>query len=128
VPTPGDERPVLDPQTLRRGDLITVAGGFGEFGSKPRPAILLQSPALFGATVPVPICPITSVEVEAPLLRIPLAGGASGLEVPSWAAIDLMQTIRQRRIGRCIGRVDNAKMLEISQALLVFLGIGETAQ
>lgn len=128
MPTSGDERSALDPQTLRRGDLVTVAGGFSEFGSKPRPAVLLQSPALFGATVPVPICPITSVEVEAPLLRIPLAGGASGLEAPSWAAIDLVQTIRQRRIGHRIGRVDNAKMLEISQALLVFLGVGETAQ
>ena len=74
---------------LVRGDLVTIAGGTREFARKPRPAILLQTPRLFGEGIPVPVCPVTSVAVDAPLLRIPLpADAATGLRVPSWAAID----------------------------------------
>jgi len=93
--------------------------------ASPRPAIILQSPLLFGSTVPLPICPVTSLPVEnAPLLRIPLADGATtGLQAPSWAAIDLVQTIRQRRIGERIGNVNGETMLAIDRALMVFLGL-----
>jgi|SRR5215831_14303827 len=116
---------MLGADRLARGDLVTVAGGGGEFGGKPRPAIILQSPLLFGSTVPLPICPVTSLPVEsAPLLRIPLANGATtGLQAPSWAAIDLVQTIRQRRIGERIGNVNGETMLAIDRALMVFLGL-----
>jgi mRNA-degrading endonuclease toxin of MazEF toxin-antitoxin module len=47
--------------------------------------------------------------------------------VPSWAQIDKITTISQRRIGGRIGRLDHVKMFEISQALLVFLGIADAA-
>jgi mRNA interferase MazF len=105
-----------------RGDLVIVAGT-SEFGGKPRPAIVLQAP-LFGETVPIPICPVTSLAIEVPLLRIPLAvTDTTGLKVPSWAAIDLVQTVRQYRIGQRIGHVDDATLLAIARALVVFLGI-----
>jgi mRNA interferase MazF len=115
---------MLSREALHRGDIVTIAGGSSEFGSKPRPAVLLQSPALYGEGVLVPICPITSHPLDAPLLRIPLASGeATGLRARSWAAIDAVQTIRPRRIGACIGHLDAAAMLQISRALVVFLGI-----
>jgi mRNA interferase MazF len=111
-------------EPFARGDIVAIAGGSSEFGSKPRPAILLQA-ALFGANVPIPVCPITTTELrETGLLRISLSADAStGLALPSWAAIDLVQTVRQRRIGNRIGRADNATMLAIDRALLVFLGL-----
>jgi mRNA interferase MazF len=111
-------------EPLLRGDVVTIARGSSEFGSKPRPAVLLQSPALYGEGVPLPICPITSHPLDAPLLRIPLAAGeATGLRAWSWVAIDAVQTIRARRIGPRIGHVDAPTMLQISRALFVFLGI-----
>ena len=115
---------MLSREALHRGDIVTIAGGSSEFGGKPRPAVLLQSPALYGAGVPVPICPITSHPLDAPLLRIPLAAGeATGLRARSWAAIDTVQTIRPHRIGARIGHLDAAAMLQINRALVVFLGI-----
>ena len=115
---------MLSREALHRGDIVTIAGGSSEFGSKPRPAVLLQSPALYGEGVPVPICPITSYPLDAPLLRIPLVGGeATGLRARSWAAIDAVQTIRARRIGARIGHLNATTMLQISRALVVFLGI-----
>ena len=115
---------MLSREAWHRGDIVTIAGGSSKFGSKPRPAVLLQSPALYGESVPVPICPITSYPLDAPLLRIPLvAAEATGLRARSWAAIDAVQTIRPRRIGARIGHLDAATMLQISRALVVFLGI-----
>jgi len=61
---------------LPRGAVITVAGSNSEFGSKPRPAILLQSTALLDAARPLPICPITSQASDAPLFRIQLPSDA----------------------------------------------------
>ena len=111
-------------EPYRRGDIVTVAGGSSEFGGKPRPAIVLHG-QIFGADVPIPICPVTSTAIEAvPLLRVPLPVAATtGLQVPSWAMIDLVQTARRRRIGRRIGRLDDATMLTIGRALVVFLGL-----
>jgi mRNA interferase MazF len=79
-------------------------------------------------TMTLTVCPITSTAVDARLLRIALpAGEASGLVAPSWAQIDKIITISRRRIGGRIGHLENVKMFEISQALLVFHGIADAA-
>jgi mRNA interferase MazF len=113
---------------LRRGDVVIVADRGSEFSGKPRPAIVMQRSDAAARLPTVTVCLLTSQPAAAPLLRVEiLATGDSGLESPSWAMIDQLTTVRRNRIGRHIGRVDNAKMLEISQALLIFLGIGEAA-
>jgi mRNA interferase MazF len=110
---------------LRRGDIVTVADRSGEFTGKPRPTIVLQNP-LFYETATVAVCPVTSLAVAAPALRISVvADAATGLEQPSWAMIDRLGTIRRRRIGRRIGRLDDATLLAIDRALVVFLGIAK---
>ena len=121
------ERTEGPPATLfARGDIVIIVDRDVEFASKPRPALVLQSPHF--VTMTLTVCPITSVAVDAPLLRIALpAGEASGLVVPSWAQIDKILTISRRRIDGRIGRLDDVKMLEISRALLVFLGIADAA-
>jgi mRNA interferase MazF len=109
-----------------RGDIVTIADRDVEFTDKPRPALVLQS--LHFVTMTLTVCPITSIAVDAPLLRIALpVNEASGLVVPSWAQIDKIITISRRRIGGRIGRLDNVKLFEVSQALLVFLGIADAA-
>ncbi|HET6563113.1 MAG TPA: type II toxin-antitoxin system PemK/MazF family toxin [Marmoricola sp.] len=55
---------------MRRGDIVTVAGGV--HASNPRPALIVQDDR-FGATDSLTVCPFTSLEVEAPLLRVPVA-------------------------------------------------------
>jgi mRNA interferase MazF len=111
---------------FNRGDIVTIADSDVEFAGKPRPALVLQSQHFM--TMTLTVCRITSTAVDAPLLRIALpAGEASGLVAPSWAQIDKIITISRRRIGGRIGHLDNVKMFEISQALLVFLGIADAA-
>ena len=109
-----------------RGDIVTIADRDVEFAGKPRPAVALQSPHFM--TLTLTVCLITSIAVDAPLLRIALpVGEASGLVVPSWAQIDKMTTISRHRIGGRIGHLSPVKMFEISQALMVFLGIADAA-
>ena len=109
-----------------RGDIVIIADRGVEFAGKPRPALVLQSTHF--ATTTLTVCPITSIAVDAPLLRIALpVGEASGLVVPCWAQIDKITTIGRRRIGGRIDHLDNVKMFEIGQALLVFLGIADAA-
>jgi mRNA interferase MazF len=108
---------------VTRGDIVVFADRSGQFGGKPRPAVVLQA-ALFGESVPVPICPITSRSTDTPLLRIALSADATtGLEAPSWAMIDGLTTVRPQRIGQLIGNVDDTTMLAIGRALIVFLGL-----
>ncbi len=109
-----------------RGDIVIIADRDVEFAGKPRAALVLQSPHF--ATMTLTVCLITSIAVDAPLLRIALpVNEASGLVVPSWAQIDKIITISRRRIGGRIGHLDTMKLVEISQALLVFLGIADAA-
>jgi mRNA interferase MazF len=109
---------------MTRGDVVIVADRRGEFTGKPRPALVVQSHAFRHAPT-VPILPIASDgRADAPLLHIPVpAGSATGLSVPSWAQIELVAAVRRRRIGKVIGRADDATMLAINRALAVFLGL-----
>ena len=106
-----------------RGDIVTIADRGGEFTGKPRPAIVLQSD-LFADSPTVAVLPITSQPTDAPLLRVPLGSDErTGLAVPSWAQIELLTTVRRRRVGGRIGGADDATMLAINRALAVYLGL-----
>jgi mRNA interferase MazF len=108
---------------LARGDIVIVADRRTQLGSKPRPAIIFQNPQ-FSGTATVMVCPITSVTTEASYLRIALpVDPVTGLEQPSWAAIELLGPIRRSNVGQRIGRLDDASLLAIDRALVVFLGI-----
>jgi mRNA interferase MazF len=114
-------------EVRQRGDIVLIADRHAEFAGKPRPAVVLQSTQFVTKTLTV--CLITSIAVDAPMLRIALpVNSETGLIENSWAAIDQVATVRRSRVSHGIGRLDSAKMLEISQALLVFLGIADAAR
>jgi mRNA interferase MazF len=111
----------------QRGDIVLIANRRAEYAGKPRPAVVLQSAQFVTRTLTV--CLITSIAVDAPMLRIALpVNEETGLIEDSWAAIDQVSTVRRSRVSGGIGHLDGAKMLEISQALLVFLGIADAAR
>jgi mRNA interferase MazF len=107
---------------LKRGDLVTVAGD-GDYAGKPRPALIVQSDA-FSETGTVTVCLLTTTELEAPLLRLPVEPTpANGLARRSWIMVDKLTTIRRDRIGRIIGALADTDMLRVNRALLPFLGL-----
>ena len=106
---------------MRRGDIVTVAlqGGQG----KPRPALVVQAD-VFHDLVAVTVLPITSTLVDAPLLRLNVQPSrANGLTQPSQIMIDKTQTPPRTKVGRVIGHLEDATMIEVSRALAVFLGL-----
>lgn len=110
---------------MRRGDLVLIADrAAGDYGSKPRPALVIQS-ELFEETGSIVVCLLTTQPTGAPLLRIPVAASEdSGLRVPSKVAVEKMMAVRRERISARIGKVSDEELLAVNRSLAVFLGIG----
>ena len=91
---------------MRRGEIWTVSGG-GNYMGKPRPAVILQDDS-FDATASITLCVFTSDPTDAPLFRL---------------VIEPTVTNGLRTSSRLIGRLDDADVLRLNQAVLVFLGL-----
>lgn len=106
---------------MRRGDIVLVAGGVD--ASKPRPALIAQDDR-FDTTASVTVCPFTSTEVDAPLLRIGIpADEVNGLDQERFLMVDKLTTVRRRNIGERIGELRSEQLVEFDRRLLVFLGL-----
>jgi mRNA interferase MazF len=107
---------------MRRGDIVTVAGGV--YASKPRPALVVQDDR-FDATDSVTVCPFTTTEVDAPLMRVPVvANEANGLGQDSYLMVDKITTVRKSNARTVLGRLEATTLVEFERRLLVFLGFG----
>ena len=105
---------------MRRGDIITVAGGV--YATKPRPALIVQDDR-FDATDSLTVCPFTSTDVDAPLLRVPVtADEDNGLGRDSFLMVDKITTVRRSNARAVIGRLEATTLVELERRLLVFLG------
>ena len=107
---------------MRRGDIVTVAGGV--YASKPRPALVVQDDR-FDATDSVTVCAFTTTEVDVPLLRVPVvANEANGLGQDSYLMVDKITTVRRSNARAVLGRLEATTLVEFERRLLVFLGFG----
>ncbi len=111
---------------MRRGDIHTVAGG-KDYAGKPRPVVIVQDDS-FDATDSITICAFTTDETQAPLFRLPVEPNArNGLRVTLHTTcrlmVDKITTVPKSKIGARIGRLDDADILRLNQAVLVFLGL-----
>lgn len=107
---------------MRRGDIITVAGGV--YAQEPRPALIVQDDR-FDATDSLTVCPFTSTQVDAPLLRLPVAADdENGLDHDCFLMVDKITTVRRSNAHSIIGRLEATALVEVERRLLVFLGFG----
>ena len=107
---------------MKRGDIWTVAGG-AEYAGKPRPAVIIQDDS-FDATASITICAFTTDPTDAPLFRLAVEPSASnGLRAVSRLMVDKITTVPKARLGDRVGRLDDADMVRLAQAMLVFLGL-----
>lgn len=109
---------------MRRGD-IHVAAAPGAYSGKPRPVVIVQDER-FDATGSVTICPLTTTLVEAPLLRIAvLPTATSGIEQPSHVMVDKITTVPKVNVRERLGRLVDADLVRLNQALVVYLGLAD---
>lgn len=103
-----------------RGDLV-VAAMQGDHG-KPRPALVIQSDLFELETVTV--LPLVSSQLVPALTRVDIEPTpTNGLQATSQIVVHRPSTLRRDKVGRVIGRADDATMLAVTRALTVFLGL-----
>jgi len=109
---------------MRRGDLVTIARRVGgDYEGKPRPALVIQSDD-FPETDSVTVALLTSVGIDAPLIRIRIGPtAANNLRQTSWIMIEKIATVRRKNIGAVFGRLSDAELVQVNRALPVFLGL-----
>ena len=107
---------------MRRGEIWTVSGG-NDYAGKPRPVVIVQDDN-FDATASVTICAFTTDPTDAPLFRLAVEPTArNGLKARSRLMVDKLTTVPKSKIGAQIGQLDDADMVRLNQAVLVFLGL-----
>lgn len=105
---------------MKRGEIWSVADGV--YASKPRPALIVQDDRF--ETDSVTVCPFTTTEVDAPLLRLLIpADVTSGINQPSFLMIDKLTTVRRSHVGERMGTLPPAQVTEFERRMLVFLGV-----
>lgn len=108
---------------MNRGEIWTVAGGV--YATKPRPAVIVQDD-LFGATSFLTVAPMSSALVDAPLMRIRIAGGhgrLSGLDHDGDVMIDKLTTVRRSNVHARVGRLTAEQVVEVERAMMAYLGL-----
>ncbi len=110
---------------MRRGDVVVIADrSGGDYGRKPRPALVVQSD-LFDGTQSVVVCPITSQDKASDLLRVPLAPSPGLLlRGRSWVMVDKLMSLRRDRATQGLGRVSEEEMIAVNRSLATFLAFG----
>ena len=107
---------------MRRGDIVTVAGG--AYATEPRPALVVQDDR-FDAIDSLTVCSFTSTRIDAPLLRVPVtADEENGLDQDSFLMFDTVTTVRRSNVGIVSGKLEATTIVEFERRLLVFLGFG----
>jgi mRNA interferase MazF len=106
---------------LKRGDTVTVAAGSG-YGSKPRPALVVQGDALAEMNSVI-LALFTTTDTTASRLRPRIDPDArNGLRAPSDLMADILITVPRDRVGGVIGHLSVADMARVETALLTVLG------
>ena len=106
---------------MNRGEVWTVSAG--GYAGKARPAVVVQDDR-FDATASITICVFTTDETEAPLFRLNIEPSErNGLRAASRLMVDKITTVSKAKLGRRIGHLDDADLVRLNRAIVVFLGL-----
>jgi mRNA interferase MazF len=78
----------------------------------------------FSELLSVTICPFTTNPTSAPLVRVPIAPTESnGLAASYNLMVDKIMTVPKTKVGTRIGRLEDADLIRLNRAIVVFLGL-----
>ncbi len=107
---------------MRRGEVWSVSGG-KDYAGKPRPVAIVQDDS-FDAMDSITVCAFTTDPTDAPLFRLTVEPNErNGLRSPSRLMVDKITTVPKSKVGERIGRLDDADLVRLNQAVMVFLGL-----
>ncbi|MFM5895713.1 MAG: type II toxin-antitoxin system PemK/MazF family toxin [Novosphingobium sp.] len=106
----------------KRGEIWTVSGAPG-YGSKPRPALILQSDVL-ADTESVITCGFTAQpDAERHFRPLVEASPENGLDCASHVMTEKLTAIPRSKLGTRVGVLDDADMDAVQTALQLVLGL-----
>ncbi len=74
----------------------------------------------------ITVCPLTSEQVEAPVLRqAVIPSQDNGLNRLSYLMVDKVFTVPANRVGRAIGTLAHGDIARLDRALMIFLGLSD---
>lgn len=80
----------------------------------------------FGETDSVTVCPLTTMDVSAPLLRMPIAADSiSGLERASFVMVDKLTTVRRSNVTSQTGSLSSTQLVDLKRLVMAFLGLAD---
>ena len=104
---------------MRRTEIWTVSGG-PDYAGKPRPAVIVQDDRF--DTDSITLCPFTTDPADAPLFRLLIEPTVTnGLNADGRLMVDKITTVRRAKLGERIGILDDADVLRLNRAVVVFL-------
>ena len=105
-----------------KGPSDARASGAGGFD----PVVIVQDDS-FDATASVTVCAFTTDPTDAPLFRLPVEPNErNGLRSTCRLMVDKITTVPKTKVGGRVGRLDDADVLRLNQAIMVFLGLAVT--
>jgi mRNA interferase MazF len=107
---------------VKRGEVWTIAGE-KDYAGKPRPAVIVRDDA-FEHIESVTVCNFTTNAIDLPNIRVEVEPSPqNGLREVSRLMVEKVTSVRKAKIGKRIGRLDDADMARLDQKLLVYLGL-----
>ena len=94
----------------------------GSYG-KPCPAVTVQN-NVFPEHSSLTLCPLTRHLADAPMFRINISPTSeNGLKQASQIMVDKIVSVPREKIGERLGRLSDEQILEINQALALWIGL-----
>ena len=107
---------------MKRGELWTAAGG-ADYAGKPRPVVVVQDDR-FEDVKSVTICSLTTDLADAYIFRLTVeATEANGLRTTSRLMADKITTIPKTKLRYRIGKLSDADLERLNEAIIIFLGL-----
>ncbi len=106
---------------MKRGEIWTVSGAPG-FGSKPRPALIVQSDRLAGAQTVLACGFTTQPNFAVPFRPWVKPTPQNGLDQPSNIMIEKLAAVSRTKLGERIGVLSEEDIDRVEQALAIVLG------
>ena len=108
---------------MQRSDVVILATGSG-YGSKPRPALLIQSDLLVAKPTVILLGFTSAIREDLRWRPIFDATPDNGLQTRSALMADSPFIAPRERVGRIVGRFSVSEMSRAESALAIVLGLG----
>jgi mRNA interferase MazF len=106
---------------MKRGEVWTLSAS--GYAGKPRLAVIVPDDR-FDATASITVCVFTTDRTEAPLFRLVVQPTErNGLRAQSSLMVDKITTVSKARLGERIGQLDDADLVRLDRAMMIYLGL-----